>query len=152
LLSSILNYFRCSWTDKLLLLYIFILLAIVRLLLLLVPFRYITVWLGKYMKESPFIDENENTFINRVGWAIQIVSRYTPWESKCLVQAITGKILLRHRRLQNTMYLGVAKDKGDQMIAHAWLRSGNKLVTGGRNSSMFTVVAKFADIGGNSGT
>ena len=104
------------------------------------------------MKESPFIDENENTFINRVGWAIQIVSRYTPWESKCLVQAITGKILLRHRRLQNTMYLGVAKDKGDQMIAHAWLRSGNKLVTGGRNSSMFTVVAKFADIGGNSGT
>ncbi|CQR74735.1 hypothetical protein SpAn4DRAFT_4092 [Sporomusa ovata] len=38
------------------------------------------------------------------------------------------------------------------MIAHAWLRAGNKLVTGGRNSSMFTVVAKFADIGGNSGT
>ncbi|WP_021166562.1 hypothetical protein SOV_07580 [Sporomusa ovata DSM 2662] len=148
----ILKYFRCSWTDKLLLLYIFILLAIVKVLLLLVPFRYITVWLGKYMKESPFIDENENTFINRVGWAIQIASRYTPWESKCLVQAITGKILLRHRRLHNTMYLGVAKDGGDQMIAHAWLRAGNKLVTGGRNSSMFTVVAKFADIGGNSGT
>jgi len=151
LLRFIIKYFRCSWTDKLLLLYIVILLAIVRLLLLLVPFRYITVWLGKHMEESPYIDENENTFINRVGWAIQVVSKYTPWESKCLVQAITGKILLRHKRLQNTMYLGVAKDREEQMIAHAWLRSGNKLVTGGCNSSMFTVVAKFADLGNNRG-
>ena len=151
MLRFIIKYFRCSWTDKLLLLYIVILLAIVRLLLLLVPFRYITVWLGKHMEESPYIDENENTFINRVGWAIQVVSKYTPWESKCLVQAITGKILLRHKRLQNTMYLGVAKDREEQMIAHAWLRSGNKLVTGGCNSSMFTVVAKFADLGNNRG-
>jgi len=152
LLRLSLKYLRCSRTDKLLLLYIFILLAIVRLLLLLVPFRYITVWLGKYMKESPYIDGTQDIFINRVGWAIQVVSKYTPWESKCLVQAITAKIVLRHKRLQNTMYLGVAKDREEQMIAHAWLRSGNKLVTGGRNSSMFTVVAKFADLGRNSGT
>jgi hypothetical protein len=151
LLRLSLKYLRCSRTDKLLLLYIFMLLAIVRVLLLLVPFRYITVWLGKYMKESPYIDENDNTFINQVERDIQLVSKYTPWESKCLVQAITGKILLRHKRLQNTMYLGVAKDSENQMIAHAWLRSGNKLVTGGCNSGMFTVVAKFADLGRNSG-
>lgn len=146
MLRLIAKYLRCSWADELLLLYIFILLAIVRLLLLLVPFRYVTLCLGKYMEESPCINENEDRFINRVAWAIQIVSRYTPWESKCLVQAITGKILLRHRRIHNTLYLGIAKDRENQMIAHAWLRTGNSVVTGGCSSRRFTVVAKFADV------
>lgn len=148
MLKLIFKYLQISWSDKWLVLYVFILLAIVRSVLLLVPFRYITVYLGKHMEESPCVEGNGD-FIKRVGWAIQVASKYTPWESKCLVQAITGKVLLRHRRLQNTMYLGVAKDRDNQMIAHAWLRSGNKLVTGNCNSSLFTVVAKFADVGSN---
>ncbi|SDF15696.1 hypothetical protein SPACI_011840 [Sporomusa acidovorans DSM 3132] len=146
LLRIVLKYIRCSWNDKLLLLYVFFLLAIVRLLIVLVPFRYITTYLGKHMQESPYADDNENIFINQVGWAILAVSRHTPFESKCLVQAITGKILLRRRHLKNTMYLGVAKNLENQMMAHAWLRSGNVIVTGGDISNKFTVVAKFADV------
>ncbi len=141
------KYLRCSWQDRLLLLYTLMLLGIIRLILLTVPFRYIAAYLGKHMGESPYDDQEGNEFIRRVSWAIQVMCRYTPWESKCLVQAICGKILLRHACLQNTLYLGVTKFQGNKMVAHAWLRSGNFVVTGGGITDAFTIISKFADIG-----
>lgn len=120
------------------------LLGIVRLLVLIMPFRHIAPYLGKHMVESPYSGPRDYAFVRRVKWAIDIMSRHTPWESKCLVQAITGKILLRHRRLDNTLYLGVARDQDSALEAHAWLRSGSYAVTGGCGEA-FTIVAKFAD-------
>lgn len=145
LLSHVAKFFQCSWQEQLLLLYTLALLGIVRLIILFVPFRYIAPYLGQHMVESPYGDPGDYVFVRRVGWAIEIMSRYTPWESKCLVQAITGKILLRHRRLDNTLYLGAARDQNSALEAHAWLRSGRYAVTGGCGD-MFTIVAKFADI------
>lgn len=144
LLRHVAKFFQCSWKEQLLLLYTLVLLGIVRLNVLFVPFRYVTPYLGQHMGESPYDDPGDYAFVRRVRWAIDIMSRHTPWESKCLVQAITGKILLRHRRLDNTLYLGVARDQDSALKAHAWLRSGRYAVTGGCGET-FTIVAKFAD-------
>lgn len=145
IIGLIRTYFRQSWSDKLFLLYIFVLLGIVRLVLLIVPFRRIAPLLGAHMVESPYDDMSENIYVRRVGWAVAIISRHTLWESKCLVQAVTGKILLRHYCLSNTLYLGVAKDENRNMIAHAWLRSGDIVATGNLGAQKFTIVSKFAD-------
>lgn len=139
------KYFRLPWTERILLLSTFVLLGFVRLALMIIPFHYLTVFLGKHMEESDNKENTENGFIRRLSWAIELMSSYTPWESKCLVQAITGKLLLRQKRLENTLYLGVAKTKEEGMIAHAWLRSGDDIVTGKCDSKEFTVVATFAD-------
>lgn len=88
----------------------------------------------------------EREYISRIGWAIRAVSGRTPWESKCLVQAITGKVMLRRKRIHNTLYLGVAKDGDNKMQAHAWLRVGGQVLTGGGFvDNSYTVVAMFAD-------
>jgi hypothetical protein len=57
----------------------------------------------------------------------------------CLTQAIAAGIMLKQRRIAYNIYLGVARNNNNQLIAHAWLRSGDILVTGGDHCNQFTV-------------
>lgn len=80
----------------------------------------------------------------RIGWIVKTVSCYTPWESKCLVQAIVGKIMLRQYGIANTLYLGVGRDERNCLIAHAWLRCADIIITGCHGHERFSVVGTFA--------
>lgn len=100
------------------------------------------------MRKSPADDPGKVEYIRRIGWAIGAVSRYTPWESKCLVQAIVAKLLLRRQLLPNTLYLGVANGDAGKLVAHAWIRTGTRVVTGGYGLDAYTIVATFADFNG----
>lgn len=42
--------------------------------------------------------------------------------------------------------LGIAKNESNQLIGHAWLRSGQLIVTGYRQMNQFKVLAKYAYI------
>jgi hypothetical protein len=132
--------------DKLLLFETFFLTAFVRLLIISVPFRKLKVFLGAYMKEdSMYLDESNYRTITRISWAVSTVSKYTPWESKCFVQAITAQWMLKRRKILSTLYLGIHQCKDENIKAHAWLKSGGIFVTGGNNSNMFNAVAKFSN-------
>ena len=72
------------------------------------------------------------------------MSRYTFWESQCLVKAIAAMKMLERRQIESTLYLGTAKDEKGKLIAHAWLRSGPFYITGAEVMEKFTVVSKFA--------
>lgn len=144
----LIKFFRLPWPEKCLYTEAFYLTGVVRLAILLLPFRWLAPLLGQHMMESP---EEEDAVIleaaRRVGRVVETVSRRTPWESKCLVQAVVGKILLRRRGIGNTLYLGVDRDDGKSLVAHAWLRCGKVILTGGQGRELFTVVGKFADDG-----
>jgi len=100
------------------------------------------------MIESPGnIQSDQETRTRQVGWAVRAVARRTPWKSNCLVQAVAAKIMLRRRGIPSTVYLGVAKDPGKDLSAHAWLRSGDVILTGKRNSGEFTVLSVFTEKG-----
>ena len=64
-----------------------------------------------------------------------------PWESKCLVRALTAQKILKKKGIHSTMYLGCGLNDG-KMVAHAWLRCGEMYVTGG-NGSEYAIVDKF---------
>jgi hypothetical protein len=81
-----------------------------------------------------------------VSEAINIMSRHTLWESMCLVRALAAMKMLERRGISSTLYLGTGKNENGQLIAHAWLRSGNQYVTGGEEMGKFTVVGSFAKI------
>lgn len=127
----------------------FCLTGVVRLTVLLLPFRWLAPVLGKHMRESSMQEDMVKLeAARRVGRVVETVGRYTPWESKCLVQAIVGKIMLRQRGIANTLYLGVGRDAEKGFVAHAWLRCGETIITGGQSRDRFTMVGKFADDGG----
>ncbi|WP_246503483.1 lasso peptide biosynthesis B2 protein [Clostridium polyendosporum] len=110
------------------------------------PFNKIKGYIGIYMKESPHeIDVLHYKTIKKVAWAVNQASKYTPWESKCLVQALTAQNMLKRRKIYSTLYLGVAKKGSKNINAHAWLRCGQVIVTGGYRREDFKEVAKFSN-------
>lgn len=128
-------------TEYLLFTEAFIVLAIARAMLVFLPFKRIAPWLGIMMAESQIeYDANKNEVLNNIGTAIARGSKYTPWRTKCFEQAIAAKVMLRMRKLPGTLYFGVLKDAAGNINAHAWLKSNNKIVTGGPDISQYTVV------------
>lgn len=75
----------------------------------------------------------------QVSRNVNRIANNTPWESKCLVRALTARKLLMEKKIPCTLYLGVGKDEEGKMTAHAWLRAGAMYVTGGDGSAYATV-------------
>lgn len=114
-------------------------------LLLLRPFAKVAPLLGAKSEETEQHESKDMIVLKRIAHAIDIVSRYTFWDSKCLVKAIAGMKMLERRSIDSTLYLGTAKDEHKKLIAHAWLRSGSLYVTGAEVMQQFVVVEKFAN-------
>lgn len=114
----------------------------------LLPFRWIARYLGDYRRESDVRERPEDLGrLSQVLLAIRVVSGNLPIQCTCLVQAMAGQWMLRRRGVSGTVYLGVARDRETgELTAHAWLRSGERIITGKQALSRgFTVVATFAD-------
>ncbi|MEG2017877.1 MAG: lasso peptide biosynthesis B2 protein [Clostridium sp.] len=128
----------------------FIYCGIYRAFILLVPFNKLKKRMGNHKGDSPKeIDINSYRIAKEVQWAVINAARHTPWESKCLVQALTAQRLMKKRKIATTLYLGVKKSIEGEMIAHAWIRCGSYYITGGSNKEGYAVVAKFATQGKN---
>ena len=117
--------------------------GIARILILFVPFRKYSFWLGKYNIETPEDIKTDEIYINLISLSVSRARKVTPWRNKCLEQAMTAKKLLNKRKIPSTIYFGVNKKDG-KMDAHAWLRCGSRYVTGGRNRNDFTAIAWFS--------
>lgn len=116
-----------------------------RAFILFVPFNKLRKRMGKHKEESSEKEEKEVYKIaNHISWIVTLISSKTPWESKCLVQALTAQKMLKSKKISTTLYLGVRK-QGNEMKAHAWLRCGEYYVTGGAIRNQYTIVAKFAN-------
>ncbi|WP_144505520.1 lasso peptide biosynthesis B2 protein [Bacillus mycoides] len=110
-----------------------------------ITFSKVAPSLGDYMNETSVAQiQPHGDTLKKVSEAISIMSRYTFWESQCLVKAIAGMKMLEKRHIESTLYLGTAKDNSGELIAHAWLRSGSFYVTGSEGMEKFTVVGSFA--------
>lgn len=119
--------------------------AFYRAFILFIPFNKLRKRMGNYKEESPMeVSKGIYKSAGYISWVVKTVSKYTPWESKCLVQALTAQRMLKKRNITSTLYLGVQKDKNNKMLAHAWLRTGKYYVTGGEIRNKFIIVAKFA--------
>ena len=106
--------------------------------------RYVS-WLGysRVETEQTTLETPQREQVLQVKTAIARC-RYLVWARKCLVESIAAKRMLNRRHIPSTLYMGVAKDEKGKMIAHAWLRSGDIWVSGGRNRHRYTIVGIFS--------
>lgn len=120
-------------------------LLLARLALAFVPFRRIAAWMGTEGKET---DAEETATMEaralEIGAAVSLVARHVPWDSRCLAQALAGSSMLGRRNIPATLYFGVRKELGVDFSAHAWLRCGSRIITGGPQHESFEVIARFA--------
>lgn len=119
-------------------------LGISRFVLLNIPFKRIAPYLGVRDRDAdnrPLESLEELAQVKDVAHAVQGMAGHLPWECKCLVQAISAKMMLKRRHIASTLYLGVLKK--DDFAAHAWLRAGDVILTGEASMPQCTVVSVF---------
>lgn len=141
------KWIRRSNIERLLLLEAFVLLGVARLLVLVIPFRWLARSVGEHMRESALhVSPAELQLALMIGQAVCSAAGNTPWESVCLPQAVAGQWMLKRRNIAGTLYLGVAKAdaKPEQLAAHAWLRCGDRILTGAAGHRQFTIVSTFS--------
>ena len=120
------------------------LLHLAKLVILFIPFKKIASSIGRQKVESTH-DLKSMVSPTKIQHAIRRASRYTLHKSKCYDQALTAKALLGQCNLPATIYFGLAKESQNQLMAHAWVRCGNKIISGKVGMERFTVVACFGD-------
>lgn len=119
-------------------------LVFARIITALLPFKRILHIVKAEKKEgSHNINEYSRELLNDISLAIRRSSTRSFCRTKCLEQAIAGKIMLNRRGIKCNIYLGVAsKDiSKKELLAHAWLKSGEQTVTGGKDISEFKIVS-----------
>jgi hypothetical protein len=145
LIGALQSFLRADWAFRWLLIQVMVLLGLGRLSVLLFPFRKIALWLGKTGQETGMVlEEREISQLTPISSAIEAVSKYTPWKSNCFAQALCAHWILVRRHIAHTVYFGVAKEGKTKMKAHAWLRAGERIVSGRKGHKEFAVVGKFA--------
>jgi len=93
--------------------------------------------------------ESENIQLAiRMGQLMSMVGNNTPWECKCLSEALCVSWLLNLYRIPSVFYLGAAIVPQDErmMKAHAWIDVGDRTIIGGKQKIKYGVVATFTRI------
>ncbi|MDX8466502.1 lasso peptide biosynthesis B2 protein [Mesorhizobium sp. VK23B] len=75
-------------------------------------------------------DDADIADLRRVAWGVAAAARFVPGAS-CLTQALAGQYLLARQGNASKIRIGVERDTGAELKAHAWLVSGNHIVLGG---------------------
>lgn len=110
-----------------------------------IPFSKLAPKLGEKMRETSYEPMDQHIkLIKDISHTVYRSSKYTFWESECLVKALAARYMLKRRGIESTLYLGTRKDEQKKLVAHAWLRSGPFIVTGSEGMEQFTIVATFA--------
>ena len=66
----------------------------------------------------------------RIVWAVETAGRTIPGMKNCLVQAVAAEAMLIRAGHPCELRIGAAKNGLDELIAHAWLESGGRVLIG----------------------
>jgi hypothetical protein len=74
-----------------------------------------------------------------------LTARYTPWETKCLVQATMARFLLGVYGIPYILHLGTLMTHNDEepLKAHAWVKVGPWIIVGGEGHQAFAIVGSW---------
>ena len=127
--------------EKYLLAKAVLVLCAVRLALWLVPFRVLRQLLLKVRRRTVGVERPTSYSIDRISWALRLCSQHLAAPT-CLTQALAAMLLLKHVGHEADLRIGVAKDEGGRLQAHAWVESNGKIVVGRITGlSHFTVLS-----------
>ena len=122
----------------------------IRLIIAFGSFKTMTRWLGhshKCYKLSSIISEEQMNISRRISLIIKIIEKSSPWHTKCLAQAILARTILGFYRIPYVAHLGAILNSNQKMTmkAHAWIKVGNRIVTGREGHRSFTIIGTFID-------
>ncbi|HAZ44444.1 MAG TPA: lasso peptide biosynthesis B2 protein [Cyanobacteria bacterium UBA11369] len=124
------KFLHLTSAERCLLINTALLLGAIRLGLWLLPLHTLRRLLARVSQPTAKLQEADQAFVDKVVWAVTVASHYVPG-ARCLAQALATQVLLERRGYPNQLRIGVARSKGGQMSAHAWVESQGQVVIGG---------------------
>jgi len=147
IIRKIRSFFRLPIFQQCWVLPIWALLGISKLLIHLIPFKYVAPKLGYHIGTKqwlPLLDQQQQTRAIQISRVVKLASRYTPWESNCFPQAVTARVLLGVYKIPYALYFGLESGPETHIMnAHAWVTAGRVTITGGTSFQKFTSVGCF---------
>ena len=147
--KKVLSFWRLKLIYKVLFFINVILCGLARAAIHLFPLKYLTHYFGAYQKNvilSTCVSDKQRDRACEIGRSVRLASKYTPWDSSCLTQAMVAAFWCRRYRIPYVFYIGIAKtaqvSKGNTM-AHAWLTAGAVAMTGGYGLEHHHVVSSY---------
>ena len=137
------TFFRLPLKLKLTIPRVFVLMAYYKYLVHHRPFSELAPKIGTLGYETPLQTTTRDA--RAFHELMEAMFRRLHWKDSCLIRALTAKRLLNAMGHKCTLYMGVAKQTGQGMTAHAWLRCGKCIVTGADAMAGYTVTAIFGD-------
>lgn len=145
LIHLVSTFWKYPFQTKYLVLTIFIRLGIARLIILTTKFSTISKKMGTPKLESTQkISMHDLDFLKTLKLVVSQVSPYTFWESNCYTKALCVSQILKSKDISYTVYFGLRKNELlNEFDAHAWLRVGDILITGGEDIEGYKVTGLF---------
>lgn len=125
-LNRIPKFLNLDWKKKKLFIKLWFLLAISRIILTFVPFKY---WKSKLAKETGIIDKSDKYEIQEIVDFSEKASRFIP-KATCLVRALAIHHMLHKNGYPSEIKIGVKKSENDQFDAHAWVCYNGIIIIG----------------------
>lgn len=124
-----------SWTEKLRLSYVFIVLLLVKVLLTLFPLKWFITSAADPASCKSKKGISQASIDKRIQ-AVRVVSAHIPLGFTCLVQAIATKWLLKNQP-DVRVHIGVRTNSVDGFSAHAWVTCQYKIILGEQPNMVF---------------
>ncbi len=150
LLELIRKFSHLPSRDQRLFMFVYVLLGLIRISLLCLPFKLVAKRLGAMEHRtipvaSPGISDQK--LFRDLVQVIELASKHTPWQSKCLVQSICLVFLLNRCRIPYMLCIGMLQSAspGNQktLAAHAWVTAGEQIASWNSDHSEYAPVCRF---------
>ena len=79
----------------------------------------------------------------QVFYTIRKIDKYAFWTTTCYTQAIAARLILKRHNIQSKIYLGMTKDENGHLLAHAWTKVDDQIITGGGNLDKYKILYVF---------
>jgi len=119
-----------------------------RLVVAVLPFRFIRALLGERRASTSGAVAGEISLAGHcharatgIATLVTVAAAHCPWRADCYPQALTARTMLTMSRIPHSVSFGLRRDNG-RLCAHAWVRAGDVLVTGATEDA-YTEVARF---------
>jgi hypothetical protein len=118
------------WRPKYQLLFLvtFSLLGLIRLGLWRSSFRSLVDWVDRVSFALPH--QLQRFSVQELIWAVEKSTQFTPGGAMCLARALTTKILMKQQGYDAELKIGVTKDPGGALKAHAWIEYQGEVTIG----------------------
>ena len=147
---KILTFWRMPYRDKMMFFINFCLCGLAKAATQCMTYKHLSPYFGKSCQmliASTLISQKQIRQVMLIRRSIQIATRYTPWDSSCLTQALVAKFWCQRYQIPYLLFIGLPRVNHQLMErkAHAWLTAGPITITGGQSLNTHIVLCSYSN-------